>query len=93
MVRELSAARLDPSAPQPSVEALLHAFLPHRAVLHSHADLILTLTNLPDGDARVRQVFGDRVVVVPYVMPGFDLARVVAELWRSRRTTARSGWC
>ena len=83
MVRELSAARLDPSAPQPSVEALLHAFLPHRAVLHSHADLILTLTNLPDGDARVREVFGDRVVVVPYVMPGFDLARAVVERWRA----------
>jgi rhamnose utilization protein RhaD (predicted bifunctional aldolase and dehydrogenase)/NAD(P)-dependent dehydrogenase (short-subunit alcohol dehydrogenase family) len=81
MVRELSAARLDPAAPQPSVEALLHAFLPHRSVLHSHADLILTLTNLRDGDARVRKVFGDRVVVVPYVMPGFDLARAVVERW------------
>ena len=81
MVRELSAARLDPNAPQPSVEALLHAFLPHAAVLHSHADLILTLTNVPDGEARVRSVFGDRVVVIPYVMPGFDLARAVVERW------------
>ncbi len=81
MVRELSAARLDPEAPQPSVEALLHAFLPHRSVLHSHADLVLTVTNLPDGDAKVRQVFGDDVVVVPYVMPGFDLARAVAGCW------------
>ena len=81
MVRELSAARLDPEAPQPSVEALLHAFLPHRAVLHSHADLILTVTNLHDGDARVRSLFGDSVVVVPYVMPGFDLARAVVECW------------
>ena len=94
MVRELSAARLDPAAPQPSVEALLHAFLPHRSVLHSHADLILTLTNLPDGDARVRQVFGDRVVVVPYVMPGFDLARAVdGAVGGRRRTPARSAWC
>ncbi|MFM7045502.1 MAG: bifunctional aldolase/short-chain dehydrogenase [Ilumatobacteraceae bacterium] len=81
MVRELSAARLDPEAPQPSVEALLHAFLPHRAVLHSHADLILTVTNLHDGEARVRSLFGDTVVVVPYVMPGFDLARAVVDCW------------
>ena len=81
MVRELSAARLDPAAPQPSVEALLHAFLPHTAVLHSHADLILTLTNVPDGEARIRSVFGDRVVVIAYVMPGFDLARAVVERW------------
>ena len=81
MVRELSAARLDPEAPQPSVEALLHAFLPHTAVLHSHADLILTLSNVPDGAERVRHVFGDRVIVVPYVMPGFDLARAVVEQW------------
>jgi rhamnose utilization protein RhaD (predicted bifunctional aldolase and dehydrogenase)/NAD(P)-dependent dehydrogenase (short-subunit alcohol dehydrogenase family) len=81
MMRELSAARLDPAAPQPSVESLLHAFLPHRAVLHSHADVILTLTNLDDGETRVRAAFGTRVVVVPYVMPGFDLAREVRATW------------
>lgn len=81
MVRELSAARLDPAAPQPSVEALLHAFLPHTSVLHSHADLILTLTNLHDGEDRVRSLYGDQVVYVPYVMPGFDLAREAAACW------------
>src|SRR5690606_31404626 len=52
MMRELSAAKLDPGAPAPSVESLLHAFLPHRAVQHSHADVIVTLTNLADGEAR-----------------------------------------
>ena len=51
MVRELAAARLDPSAPQPSVEALLHAFLPYPAVLHTHADAIVALTNTADGEA------------------------------------------
>ncbi len=81
MVRELAAARLDPSAPQPSVEALLHAFLPYPAVLHTHADAIVTLTNTADGEGLVREVFGDAVVVVPYVMPGFDLAREVRRLW------------
>jgi rhamnose utilization protein RhaD (predicted bifunctional aldolase and dehydrogenase)/NAD(P)-dependent dehydrogenase (short-subunit alcohol dehydrogenase family) len=81
MMRELSSARLDPGAPQPSVESLLHALLPYRAVQHSHADVIVNLTNLADGEARVREVFGPRVVVIPYVMPGFDLARAVREIW------------
>ena len=70
MMRELSAARLDPAAPSPSVETLLHALLPHRAVQHSHADVIVNLTNLADGEAVVREVYGDDVVIVPYVMPG-----------------------
>lgn len=81
MMRELLAARLDPEAPAPSVESLLHAFLPHVAVMHSHADVIVTLTNLRDGESRIRDVFGDDVVVVPYVMPGFDLAREVRTAW------------
>ena len=84
MMRELSAARLDPAAPQPSVETLLHAFLPYPAVQHSHADVIVTLTNLADGDERIREVFGTDVLVVPYVMPGFDLARLVVEIWRDQ---------
>lgn len=81
MMRELAAAKVDPRAPNPSVESLLHAFLPHRAVQHSHADAIIDLTNLADGEAVVREVYGDDVVVVPYVMPGFDLARAVREQW------------
>lgn len=81
MMRELAAARLDPGAPQPSVETLLHAFLPYDAVQHSHADVIVTLTNVADGERRVREVFGNAVLIVPYVMPGFDLAKAVRDLW------------
>jgi rhamnose utilization protein RhaD (predicted bifunctional aldolase and dehydrogenase)/NAD(P)-dependent dehydrogenase (short-subunit alcohol dehydrogenase family) len=81
MVNELRCARLDAAAPDPSVEALLHALLPFPAVQHSHADVIVTLTNLADGEQRIREVFGDEVVVVPYVMPGFDLAATVADCW------------
>ena len=81
MMRELSAARLDPASPQPSVESLLHALIPHRAVFHSHADVIVTLTNLSDGADRVREVFGDEMMIVPYVMPGFDLAGTVRDMW------------
>ncbi len=81
MAQELAAARLDPAAPSPSVESLLHAYIPFTAVQHSHADVIVALTNTANGEANVREVFGDEVVVVPYVMPGFDLARTVRELW------------
>ncbi|HEY4022935.1 MAG TPA: bifunctional aldolase/short-chain dehydrogenase, partial [Pseudonocardiaceae bacterium] len=79
MMNELRCALLDASAPDPSVETLLHAVLPQPAVLHSHADAILTLTNL--AKPRVAEVFGDRVVVIPYVMPGFGLAKAAAELY------------
>src|SRR5256885_5748761 len=75
MMNELRVARLDAGAPDPSVETLLHALLPYPAVLHSHADAVIALTNRPDGAALVRSVLGDGVVVVPYVMPGFDLAK------------------
>jgi rhamnose utilization protein RhaD (predicted bifunctional aldolase and dehydrogenase)/NAD(P)-dependent dehydrogenase (short-subunit alcohol dehydrogenase family) len=81
MMRALAAARLDPTAPNPSVETLLHAYLPFPAVQHSHADVIVNVTNTVDGERAVREIYGDDVVVVPYVMPGFDLARLVRELW------------
>lgn len=91
MVRELSAARLDPDAPQPSVESLLHAYLPYKSVLHSHADLLLTLTNSRDGEKHIQQAFGNLVVVVPYVMPGFDLARAVVHHWTDQSHDATIG--
>jgi len=87
MMRELSAAKLDPGSPNPSVETLLHAFIPYRAVQHSHADVIVTLTNLAGMNAPdevVRDVFGDEVIVIPYVMPGFDLAQEVRENWAAQ---------
>lgn len=91
MMAELAAAKLDVSAPNPSVESLLHAFLPHRAVQHSHADVIVTLTNLGNGADVVAEVFGDDVVIVPYVMPGFDLAREVRERWPDQAHEATTG--
>ena len=79
MANELRAACLDAAAPAPSVESILHALLPHRFVFHSHADAVLALTNTPDGERWVEQVYGDQAVVVPYVMPGFVLAQLCAE--------------
>src|SRR5512137_1477186 len=79
MVNELRTHLTRASAPVPSVEAILHALLPHRYVDHTHADAVVTVTNTPDGEARIREIYGDEVVVIPYVMPGFDLARSCAE--------------
>ncbi|HEX5945603.1 MAG TPA: SDR family oxidoreductase [Acidimicrobiales bacterium] len=85
MAAELRAASLDALAPAPSVESILHAVLPYRFVLHTHADALLALTNTPDGPALVEEVYGDDVVVVPYVMPGFALARRCAEIFPAER--------
>jgi rhamnulose-1-phosphate aldolase/alcohol dehydrogenase len=81
MVAQLRAHLLDPAAPNPSVEALLHAFLPHRYIDHSHADAILALTNQIDGERRIRELYGERVEWVPYVMPGLALAQRCAEIF------------
>ncbi|HSL35151.1 MAG TPA: bifunctional aldolase/short-chain dehydrogenase [Candidatus Limnocylindrales bacterium] len=80
MMRELAAAKLDPGQPAPSVETLLHALLPQAVALHSHADAIVALTNTAAGERLVHDVLGGRVVVVPYVMPGYRLARHVRDL-------------
>ncbi|HEX2649284.1 MAG TPA: bifunctional aldolase/short-chain dehydrogenase [Burkholderiales bacterium] len=74
MVGELATHTLRAGAPAPSVETLLHALLPYQYVDHTHADAFLSLSNSPEGEKRVREVYGADTVVVPYVMPGFDLA-------------------
>lgn len=86
MATELRAASLDPAAPAPSVESILHAILPFRVVLHTHADAVLALTDSVAADELLAEVFGTDVVVVPYVMPGFALARCCAELFPVART-------
>lgn len=91
MANELKAASLDAGAPAPSVESILHATLPHRFVLHTHADAVVALTNTPNGRDIVHEVFGDELVVVPYVMPGFDLARRCAEIFPAEATDATVG--
>lgn len=78
MVRQQRAAMLDPAAPNPSIEAILHAVIPQKFVDHTHADAVVALTNQKGGKDAVAEVYGNRVAVIPYVMPGFDLARAVA---------------
>ena len=79
MVNEMVTNMTRASAPTPSVEAILHAILPYKYVDHTHADAVVTITNTQNGTARIREIYGDLVVVIPYVMPGFDLARLCAE--------------
>jgi rhamnose utilization protein RhaD (predicted bifunctional aldolase and dehydrogenase)/NAD(P)-dependent dehydrogenase (short-subunit alcohol dehydrogenase family) len=79
MVAAQRSAMLDPAAPNPSVETLLHAWIPHAVVDHSHANAVLALTDQPDGEAVVRALYGDRLAVAPYCMPGFALAQLAAE--------------
>lgn len=79
MVNALRTHMTRAAAPTPSVEAILHAILPHKYVDHTHADSVLAITNTPRGAERIREIYDGRVVIVPYVMPGFALARRVAE--------------
>ena len=81
MAKELKVCLTNPSAPMPSVEAILHALLPGKFVDHTHADALIAVTNTPGGGQRVAEIFGNQVVVIPYVMPGFKLARLCAELY------------
>jgi rhamnose utilization protein RhaD (predicted bifunctional aldolase and dehydrogenase)/NAD(P)-dependent dehydrogenase (short-subunit alcohol dehydrogenase family) len=90
MVNELRATLLDASAPTPSVETLLHAFLPHRFIDHTHADAILALADQPDGERLCREVFGASLVWVPYVMPGFTLAKRTAEAYEAAVAEGRA---
>ncbi len=80
MVRQQRAAMLNGNAPNPSVEAILHAIIPYIYVDHSHADAVVTITNTPDGRKRIEGIYGKRVLIVGYVMPGFILARKVYEM-------------
>ncbi|MYD85192.1 MAG: bifunctional aldolase/short-chain dehydrogenase [Gemmatimonadales bacterium] len=66
---------LDSTAPNPSVETLLHAWVPRTFIDHTHANAALVLTDQPDGEEICREVYGDRAAIVPYIMPGFDLAK------------------
>ncbi len=80
MAEQLLVASLTAGGPAPSVEAILHAILPYRFVDHTHADAVVTLTNSENAAGVLDEVYGDRVVVIPYVMPGFLLARECSHL-------------
>ena len=72
---------IDPHAPNPSVEMMLHAFLPHKFIDHTHATAVLSVVDQPRGEELCAEVFGDRLGFVPYVLPGFGLAKKAAEVF------------
>lgn len=80
MVNNQRAAMLDPNAPNPSVEAILHAIIPYKYVDHTHADAVVTITNTPNGKELIETIYGNKVLIIPYIMPGFVLAKKVYEL-------------
>ncbi|MBW1825204.1 MAG: class II aldolase/adducin family protein, partial [Deltaproteobacteria bacterium] len=71
MVRLQRSAMTDPTAPNPSIEAILHANIPFKYVDHTHADAIVTITNNEKGESLIRKIYKDRVLIVPYIKPGF----------------------
>ena len=68
-------------SPNPSVETFLHAFLPFKFVDHTHSDAIMNVTNRPNGNKFCKKIFGNKVSIVPYVMPGFRLAKKINEVY------------
>ena len=81
MVNEQRTHLLDAASPNPSVETLLHAFLPHKFIDHSHADAILVIADQPNAESLCENIYGDTMGIVPYIMPGFDLAKAAAEVY------------
>ncbi|HEV2652425.1 MAG TPA: class II aldolase/adducin family protein, partial [Rhizomicrobium sp.] len=77
---------LDSGSPTPSVETLLHAFLPHKFIDHTHSTAVLALTDQPDGEAIARDLYGKRMAYVPYFIPGFTLAKAVADVFDKNPT-------
>ena len=81
MVNDQRVNLLDAKSPNPSVETLLHAFLPHKFIDHSHADEILVLANQPNSVELCEEIYGEFLGIVPYIMPGFLLAKAAAEAY------------
>jgi rhamnose utilization protein RhaD (predicted bifunctional aldolase and dehydrogenase)/NAD(P)-dependent dehydrogenase (short-subunit alcohol dehydrogenase family) len=79
------ASLIEPMAANPSVEVMLHAFLPHKFIDHTHATAVLSVIDQPDGEKKCAEVFAGRLAFVPYVMPGFGLAKKAIEVFERAR--------
>ncbi|HLQ01023.1 MAG TPA: class II aldolase/adducin family protein, partial [Burkholderiales bacterium] len=91
MVNQLVTHMLKASAPAPSIETILHGLMPQKFVDHTHADAVLSVSNTRDGEKRIREVYGKRCVVIPYLMPGFDLAQYCAREFKRLGTPETVG--
>ncbi len=79
---------IDPLAANPSVETMLHAFLPHKFIDHTHATAVLSVIDQPDGEKKCAEAFGGRLAYVPYLMPGFGLAKRAIEVFERTKPSA-----
>ena len=83
MVSVQRANLLDSAAPNPSVETLLHAFLPHKFVDHTHSVAAVSIADQPEAEEICRRIYGERIACVPYVLPGFGLAKAAASAFEA----------
>jgi len=83
MVKYQRMAVTNPAAPNPSVETILHGIIPYRFVDHTHADAVVIITNAPNGKERIQKIYGKNMLIVPYVMPGFILAKTIYEMTKN----------
>ena len=79
---------IDPASRNPSVEMMLHAFLPHKFIDHTHATAVLSVIDQPDGEQKCAEIFGGRLAFVPYLMPGFGLAKKAIEVFETATSRA-----
>ncbi len=84
MVNQFRTNLLDASSPNPSIETLVHAFLPHAFIDHTHADAIVTLTNQPEAESLLKKALGNKIGILPFIMPGFPLAQAVIDLYEQQ---------
>lgn len=82
MVKYQRLAMTNPSAPNPSVEAILHAIIPFKFVDHTHTDAVVTITNTHGGEDKIKELYGEKVLIIPYIMPGFVLAKLIYDMTR-----------
>jgi len=90
MVTQLRLALLNPNAPDGSIETLVHASIPYKFIDHTHADAILVMTNSPEGLKALESTFPD-FLVLPYMMPGFDLAKQIQDAVQAGQIEGKIG--
>ena len=82
MVKYQRMAVTNPEAPNPSVETILHGIIPYTFVDHTHADAVVIITNSPNGKKQIQDIYGQNMLIIPYVMPGFILAKTIYDMTR-----------
>lgn len=91
MVQIQRTALTNPSAPDPSIETVVHAIIPFVYVDHTHADAVITITNTDKGADKIEEIYGNKVLIIPYVKPGFPLAEKIHEFIKGKNLSRLDG--